>query len=114
MLSWSSHESDAEVDLLAVAAGHGEVGIPLGSELLRFATAAADLRGDDTEMSDARQLLVTVAGPALMIDAAAVAANFHMMTRLADGTGARYPTSRLDDMKSTIVRMGAAEMASRR
>ena len=114
MLSWSSHESDAEADLLAVAAGQGDVGIPLGGELLRFATAAAVLRGDDTEMCGSREVLIAVAGQAVMVDAAAVAANFHMMTRLADGTGARYPASRLHDMESTIVRMGAAEMASRR
>ena len=30
-----------------------------------------------------------------MVDAAAVAANFEMMTRLADGTGAAMPAERL-------------------
>ena len=114
MLSWSSHQSDAEVDLLAVAAGQGDVGIPLGLELLRFATAAASLRRTDTDMDDARRALVAIAGIEVMIDAAAVAANFHMMTRLADGTGARYPASRLQEMESTIVQMGAAAMDSRR
>ena len=106
--------SEAEVDLGAVAAGTGDAGIPVGDELLRFATSAATLRGDITEVGDARHALVTVAGPEVMVDAAAVAANFHMMTRLADGTGARYPASRLDEMAPTIRRMGATEMASRR
>lgn len=114
MLSWSGHQSDAEIDLVAVATGRGNVGIPLAGELLRFASAAAVLRGDNTEMGDARDALVTIAGQAVMVDAAAVAANFHMMTRLADGTGARYPASRVHDMESTIVGMGAANMASRR
>ncbi|MGD9705176.1 MAG: hypothetical protein AB7Q42_22300 [Acidimicrobiia bacterium] len=114
MLSWSCHESETEVDLVAVAAGRGDVGIPLGDELLRFATAAASLRGDATEMRDARDALVAIAGYTVMIDSAAVAANFHMMTRLADGTGARYPESRLSDMAPTISRMGATDMASRR
>ncbi len=114
MLSWSGHQSEAEVDLDAVAAGQEDVGIPLGGELLRFATAATGLRGDATEMGDARHALVTIAGHAVMVDAAAVAANFHMMTRLADGTGARYPASRLSEMALTITRMGAADMASRR
>jgi hypothetical protein len=114
MLSWSGQKSEVEVDLAAVAAGHGDVGIPLAGELLRFATAAADMRGDVAEMEDARRTLVTIAGQAVMIDAAAVAANFQMMTRLADGTGARYPASRLDEAASTIARMGAADMASRR
>lgn len=106
--------SESEVDLGAVAAGTGDAGIPLGEELLRFATAAATLRVAATEMGDARHALVTIAGPEVMVDAAAVAANFHMMTRLADGTGARYPASRLDEMASTINRMGATEMTSRR
>jgi hypothetical protein len=118
MLSWSSNDTGTttgtSVDLGAVAAGSGAVGIPLGDELLRFASAAADLRDVSAEMGDARDALAEVAGPEFMVDAAAVAANFHMMTRLADGTGARYPAPRLDDMASTISAMGATEMVSRR
>ena len=114
MLSWSGEQNEAEVDLVAVAAGQGDVGLPLSRELLRFATAAARLGGDVTAMDDARDALVAVAGRELMVDAAAVAANFHMMTRLADGTGARYPATRLHEMASTIVQMGAEKMPSRR
>ena len=35
--------------------------------------------------------LVAAAGEVFMVDAAAVVANFEMMTRVADGTGARFP-----------------------
>ncbi|MEK7425757.1 MAG: hypothetical protein AAB131_18185 [Actinomycetota bacterium] len=114
MLSWSGHENDTEIDLAAVAEGGGAVGLPLGDELLRFASAAADLAADGTEIRAARHALVDVGGRALMIDAAAVAANFHMMTRLSDGTGARYPAPSVDAAASTIARMGAAGMVSRR
>jgi hypothetical protein len=114
MLSWSSEQTETEVDLVAVATGAPDVGLPLGAELVRFATGAAALRGDGTEMGDARDALVAVAGHAVMVDAAAVAANFHMMTRLADGTGARYPAPRLDAMATTIAQMGAGAMPSRR
>jgi hypothetical protein len=114
MLSWSSHESQAEADLGAVAAGEGDPGVPLGAALLTFATAAAGLHTDDASMDDARRALVAAAGTEFMIDAAAVAANFHMMTRLADGTGARYPADRQDAMASAIALMGADSMASRR
>ena len=114
MLSWSSQQSEEAVDLGAVAAGHGDVGLPFGSELLQFASAAARLAGDVSEMDEAREALVAIAGPAVMVDAAAVAANFHMMTRLADGTGARYPASRLQDAAATIAKMGTADMVSRR
>lgn len=114
MLSWSCHESDTDVDLTAIAAGCGDAGIPLGDELQRFASAAADLRGDDAEMDAARALLLRAGGEPVMVDAAAVAGNFQMMTRLADGTGARYPESRLQDMAATIEQVGSAGMTSRR
>lgn len=114
MLSWSSEKSEAEVDLGAIAAGVGDTCVPLGSELLRFATAAADPRDDAVEMTDARDALVRAGGPDVMVDAAAVAANFHMMTRLADGTGARHPAVRLEAMAATIDQMGNGSMVSRR
>jgi hypothetical protein len=37
-----------------------------------------------------------------------------MMTRLADGTGARYPAPSLDAAATTIASMGVAGLASRR
>jgi hypothetical protein len=114
MLSWSSHASEAEIDLAAVAEGRGEAGIPLSEQLLEFASAAADLRGGGAELELARNALVAAADAATMFDAAAVAANFQMMTRLADGTGARYPAGRLADMTATIDEMSAGSMTSRR
>ena len=41
-----------------------------------------------------------------MVDAAAVAANFEMMTRLADGTGAAMPEERLERSAFAIETMG--------
>ena len=45
-----------------------------------------------------------------MVDAAAVAANFEMMTRLADGTGAAMPAERLERSAQAIEIMGIAEL----
>ena len=101
-------------NLDALAAGTSDVGVPLGAQLVEFATAAADLRGDRVAMEAARRTLVAVAGEAFMIDAAAVAANFHMMTRLADGTGAQIPAERQDVMAPIIERMHIEALASRR
>ncbi len=116
MLSWSSHESEAgaEPNLDALAAGTSDVGVPLGAQLVEFATAAADLRGDGGPMATARRDLVAAAGEAFMIDAAAVAANFHMMTRLADGTGARILPERQETMAPIIARMHLDTLTSRR
>jgi hypothetical protein len=49
-----------------------------------------------------------------MVDAAAVAANFEMMTRLADGTGAVLTEDRLERAAAQIETMGAGDMVSRR
>jgi len=114
MLSWSGQESDSVIDLTVIARGAGDVGVPFSNQLLQFATAAARLDDDTIDMDEARRVLVSSAGEAMMIDAAAVAANFHMMTRLADGTGARFPQARLEASASVIAIMGTDSMASRR
>lgn len=95
MLSWSGQDDGSEIDLAALGRGEPGAQLELGVALHRFASAAA---GDDgAELGSARAALVAEAefrgsdGCAVMIDAAAVVANFEMMTRLADGTGARFP-----------------------
>jgi len=112
MLSWSSTEQGAPADLAAVAAGAAGVGLPLGDELVRFASACAGT--DDLELAAARTALVDAADEAFMVDAAAVAANFEMMTRLADGTGAAMPEERTDAASDTIETFGMTEVTSRR
>lgn len=112
MLSWSSTSTGETVDLAAVAAGRDGVGLPFGDALLRFASAAAGT--DDGELADARQALVDATDAAFMVDAAAVAANFEMMTRLADGTGATMPAARLNQSSEAIEIMHVATLVSRR
>ena len=56
MLSWSSQQSETEIDLAALARGSGDVGLPYAEELLRFATAAARLDDDLTQMNEAHRL----------------------------------------------------------
>lgn len=112
MLSWSSIEQGEPADLAAVATGHDGVGLPLGDELVRFASACAG--DDERELATARSALVDASDIAFMIDAAAVAANFEMMTRLADGTGAAMPAARVEGAADVIGAMGAAGFTSRR
>ena len=89
MLSWSSTKAGGPADLGAIVDGIGDAGLPHGAELVAFAEAIAGW--DDDQLDRARARLAAVAGEAFMVDAAAVAANFEMMTRVADGTGARFP-----------------------
>jgi hypothetical protein len=112
MLSWSSTETGEQVDLTAVAEGRPGVGLAHGDALLRFAGACAGT--DDGELAAARAALVAETDEAFMVDAAAVAANFEMMTRLADGTGAAMPAERLERSAFAIEIMGVEQLTSRR
>ena len=112
MLSWSSTETGQHVDITAVANGAGDVGLTGGNALLRFASACGGT--DDDELAVARSALVEETDVAFMVDAAAVAANFEMMTRLADGTGARLTEQRLEQAASQIELLRTANLTSRR
>lgn len=112
MLSWSSATAGADVDLTHVADGSGGLPVERGDELLRFATACAER--DDARLAGARAALVDAADEAFMVDAAAVAANFEMMTRLADSTGARMPAEVLEQRAAAIGALGVADLTSRR
>lgn len=112
MLSWSSTRSGATSDLAAVSTGAGAVGLEHGEDLLRFATECAGR--DDAALAAARDALIAATDEAFMVDAAAVAANFEMMTRLADGTGARMPPDVLEARAAQIGVMGVAHLTSRR
>jgi len=89
MLSWSSNEAGTPADLAAIAEGAGDGGLPFGAELVAFADAVGGF--DDLVLGSARERLRAAAGDEFLADAAAVLANFEMMTRVADGTGARFP-----------------------
>lgn len=90
MLSWSSTESGSPADIGAVVHGDGDAGLPFGAEIIAFVEAIGGF--DEAALAAARDRLTAAAGEAFMIDAAAVVANFEMMTRVADGTGARFPS----------------------
>src|SRR5262245_38815985 len=100
MLSWSSTETGQQIDLTAVAEDRVGVGLEHGDALLRFASACGGT--DDQDLARARAELIAETDEAFMVDAAAVAANFEMMTRLADGTGAAMPEERLERSAEAI------------
>ena len=112
MLSWSSTAGGEPADLAAVARGTPGTGVEHGDELLRFATACA--QNDDAALDEARAALTAATDADFMVDAAAVAANFEMMTRLADSTGARMPADVVESRAAQIGVMGIAQLTSRR
>jgi hypothetical protein len=112
MLSWSGHEHGDEVDLVGLAVGEVDADQRWARELHEFATAAT---GHDRDALDrARRTLVDRAGDDAMVDAAAVVANFEMMTRLADGTGARMPEARIDAHAGIVRAFGMDDITSKR
>lgn len=82
MLSWSGKAQGIAVDLATLT-----VGVDHADLLLEFARAATSPAGDGDQLATARKRLTEARGEAVMVDAAAVVANFEMMTRLAEGTG---------------------------
>ena len=112
MLRWSSTETGSPADLAALAHGSGDANLPFGAELVAFTESIA---GDDLdEIAAAREALVAVKGRAFMVDAAAVVANFEMMTRVADGTGARFPDDPSGRRAELAASLGIAELVSAR
>ena len=112
MLRWSSAENGTDADLTAVAAGGGDVGLDHGDALVRFASATT--ADDDLELAASREALVAETDEAFMVDAAAVAANFEMMTRLADGTGAAMPAAAVESQAKISQAYGVADLTSQR
>jgi hypothetical protein len=112
MLSWSGNEQGIEIELASVREATGGANVKFARELLNFATAATEL--DDSALVSARESLIKNAGVAVTIDAAAVIANFEMMTRLADSTGARMPEEVVVQRLSAATAMGVDQVVSRR
>jgi hypothetical protein len=112
MLSWSGNEQGIEIELTSVREATGGANVKFARELLNFATAATEL--DDAALVSAREALIKTAGVAVTIDAAAVIANFEMMTRLADSTGARMPEEVVAQRLDVATAMGVDQATSRR
>jgi hypothetical protein len=112
MLSWSGNEQGIEIELTSVRDATGGTNVKFARELLDFATAATEL--DDAAIVLAREALIKTAGVAVTIDAAAVIANFEMMTRLADSTGARMPEEVVAQRLGAATAMGVDQAVSRR
>ncbi|REJ73391.1 MAG: hypothetical protein DWQ30_23650 [Acidobacteria bacterium] len=83
----SSQTMQERYDGAAITGGRGAAptGVPHGDELLAFAEAV--VARDERAIEEARERLIAAAGPRATVDAAGVIANFHRMTRIADGTG---------------------------
>ena len=112
MLSWSSTTASTPADLAAIAEGTGDGGLPNGRALIDFTNAVGG--DDEAALAAARDALCAAAGEAFMVDAAAVIANFEMMTRVADGTGARFPNESAGHRAASDQRLDIGHFTSAR
>ena len=112
LLRASSQHRGRVVDLQGVmGAVDGDGGVLHGGLLVAFAEAVL---GDDLNlMSEARQALSRALGEVAMADAAAVAAGFNAIDRVADGTGIPIDEERVTSTASLRQDLGIDQFPSR-
>ena len=85
MLRESSKAQGGNYDLTLLTGGSGDGNIPHGALLARFAEAV--LGEDDRTLHDIQADIRRNLGDAALVDAAAIAATFNAIDRVADATG---------------------------
>ncbi len=85
MLRASSQHFGFEADLRAIGKAGFDSGVPHGDALVEFSEAV--IGRAPARLGAAHQRLAAELGPAAVADVSAVAANFQMMDRIANGCG---------------------------
>ena len=114
MLRGSGSKSGVDVDIRGIngdadAAG---IGIKYGRDLMLFAEAVASR--DAKSLKICRENLLKAAGQKVVVEAAAVAANFQRMVRIADSTGIPIDKDSLKASKNVRKDLNLAKFASAR
>ena len=87
LLRASGELNGTPVDLRAVVAPERAAASGVAGAAALLALTDALVGSDDAALTRARATVVRELGPAVLVDAVAVAANFERMVRIADGTG---------------------------
>jgi hypothetical protein len=95
-----------------IGSEHGDGGVPSGALLSRLTEAM--WRNDGGELAQIRHEVSARLGDAAVVDAIAVSANFHMMTRIADGTGTPLDHGTVQPTESIRATIGVNGYVSRR
>lgn len=112
LLGLSSEENDLTVGLDNVAGSqHGDGGVSHGSLLVKF---AEEVHENGEGLAATRRQLIDSIGPAGLVDAAAICANFNMMVRIADGTGTPLDAGTVDASVELRSDLGLDTLVSRR
>ena len=108
LLGLSGADIDTRIDPANLSEG---AGVPHGELLVRFVDAVA---AGGHDLAEVRDRVAGELGPAGLIDATAVIANFHMMTRIADGTGTPLDQGTVDMSTSLRTDLGIDDLVSTR
>ncbi len=113
LLSLSGLSQDAQVSFdVVVGTGNGDGGVPHGQLLARLAEAMWE--GHQSTLAAIRDEVTSAMGGDALVDAIAVSANFHMMTRIADGTGTPIERGGMDLTAEVRAQIDVDDMVSRR
>ncbi len=104
MLRESSAAKGEGYDLNLLVGGSGDGNIPHGSLLVSFADAV--LGTDDARLAAVRAEVHASLGAAALVDAAAVAATFNAIDRVADSTGIPIEDSKADATRDLRAALG--------
>lgn len=108
LLGLSGLDIDDQIDPTQLADG---AGVPHGQLLVDFVNAS---RTDTDALAAARDRLADQMGDDALVDAAAVVANFTMMTRIADGTGTPLDEGTVDMSAEIRAAIGVDDFVSKR
>ena len=111
MLRASIEQAGTDYQLDGVM-GDGDGGIPHGGKLIEFAEAV--IGPDPERLATARGALLQTLGPAALVDAAAVVANFNAIDRVADATGTPVDDARIDTSAPFRAQLGIDRFPSAR
>jgi hypothetical protein len=113
LLGLSGLNQDAQVSFEAVdGSGRGDGGVDNGELLARLVEAMWD--AEPAALAAVRDEVTAAMGGDVLVDAVAVSANFHMMTRIADGTGTPLDAGSVEPSADIRDAIGVNEFVSRR
>tara|TARA_B100001750_G_C15429595_1_gene557455 strand:- start:531 stop:899 length:369 start_codon:yes stop_codon:yes gene_type:complete len=110
-LSGLHREGEVTLDAINGSTG-GDGGVMHGRLLVRLVEAMWE--GDPGLLTAVCDDLLAAAGADVLVDAVAVSANFHMMTRVADGTGTPLDPGTDEASEGFRHQIGVNDLVSRR
>lgn len=113
MLRASSAAVGNDITLDAIAGSeNGDGNVECGALLSALVEAVTS--GGAAQAEAVRHDVAETMSPAHLVDALAVVANFEMMTRVADCTGAAFAAARREQVGDTVDSLGLGDLTSAR